>query len=76
LDIMVKAAVNSGQLRAAAAPEEADAFFIVVPTAFKENHPADIVAWLVCHKPFLQMPLDADKTEIDFCGVRGAGGAG
>jgi UDP-N-acetyl-D-mannosaminuronic acid dehydrogenase len=31
---------------------------------------ADIVAWLVRHKAFLQMPLDANKTEIDFCGAR------
>jgi UDP-N-acetyl-D-mannosaminuronic acid dehydrogenase len=48
-----------------------------------ENHPdftlthheeaytkADIVVWLVRHKAFLQMPQDAYKTEIDFCGVR------
>jgi UDP-N-acetyl-D-mannosaminuronic acid dehydrogenase len=39
---MVKAVVRSGQLRAAVIPEEADAFFIVVPTPFKENHTADI----------------------------------
>jgi UDP-N-acetyl-D-mannosaminuronic acid dehydrogenase len=42
LDTMVKAVVSGGQLRASAAPEKADAFFIVVPTPFRENHKADI----------------------------------
>jgi UDP-N-acetyl-D-mannosaminuronic acid dehydrogenase len=42
LDMMVRAAVADGKLRAAAIPEKADAFFIVVPTPFKENHQADI----------------------------------
>jgi UDP-N-acetyl-D-mannosaminuronic acid dehydrogenase len=42
LDNMVKAVVADGQLRATSIPEEADAFFIVVPTPFKENHLADI----------------------------------
>ncbi|MDR0719446.1 MAG: UDP-N-acetyl-D-mannosamine dehydrogenase [Treponema sp.] len=41
LDRMVKAVVSKGQLRAASIPEEAAAFFIVVPTPFKENHLAD-----------------------------------
>jgi UDP-N-acetyl-D-mannosaminuronic acid dehydrogenase len=42
LDRLVKEVVGNGQLRAAAVPERADAFFIVVPTPFKENHQADI----------------------------------
>jgi UDP-N-acetyl-D-mannosaminuronic acid dehydrogenase len=42
LDKIVKTVVNTGQLRAAAIPEKADVFFIVVPTPFRENHLADI----------------------------------
>lgn len=42
LDKVVKVAVEKGNLRASLKPEEADAFFIVVPTPFKQNHRADI----------------------------------
>ena len=42
LDRVVKEAVTSGHLRAVAQPETADAFFIVVPTPFKQNHRADM----------------------------------
>jgi UDP-N-acetyl-D-mannosaminuronic acid dehydrogenase len=42
LDAMVKDVVRRGGLRAALKPEKADAFFIVVPTPFKQNHRADI----------------------------------
>jgi len=42
LDKVVKEVVNNGYLRASLKPEEADAFFIVVPTPFKQNHRADI----------------------------------
>lgn len=42
LDNVVKNVVEKGQLRASLTPEEADAFFIVVPTPFKQNHRADI----------------------------------
>lgn len=31
---------------------------------------ADIVVWLVRHKPFLSIPVDSKKIELDFCGVR------
>ena len=31
---------------------------------------ADIVVWLVSHKEFLSMPVDENKIELDFCGVR------
>jgi len=31
---------------------------------------ADIIVWLVRHKEFLNMPIDAGKIELDFCGVR------
>jgi len=31
---------------------------------------ADIVVWLVSHKEFLSMPVDKNKEELDFCGVR------
>ncbi|WP_418697136.1 UDP-N-acetyl-D-mannosamine dehydrogenase [Bacteroides sp.] len=42
LDKVVKEAVQSGHLRAVSRPEPADAFFVVVPTPFKQNHRADI----------------------------------
>lgn len=42
LDRIVKEAVLNGQLRAVGKPEVADAFFVVVPTPFKQNHRADI----------------------------------
>lgn len=42
LDKLVKEAVQKGNLRAVSKPEPADAFFIVVPTPFKQNHRADI----------------------------------
>jgi len=42
LDKVVKEVVDNGKLRATTRPEEADAFFIVVPTPFKHNHRADI----------------------------------
>ena len=42
LDKVVKEVVENGNLRAALQPESADAFFIVVPTPFKQNHRADV----------------------------------
>jgi len=42
LEILVKNVVSKGNLRASLIPEEADAFFIVVPTPFKHNRRADI----------------------------------
>ncbi|GGF60955.1 UDP-N-acetyl-D-mannosamine dehydrogenase [Wenyingzhuangia marina] len=42
LDIVVKKVVENGFLKATTHPEEADAFFIVVPTPFKQNKRADI----------------------------------
>jgi len=37
LDVLVRSAVNSGNLRAALAPEEGDTFIIAVPTPFKHE---------------------------------------
>ena len=37
----MKESVESGRLRASTTPEKADAYFIVVPTPFKQNHRAD-----------------------------------
>ncbi|MDR0603605.1 MAG: UDP-N-acetyl-D-mannosamine dehydrogenase [Bacteroidales bacterium] len=31
---------------------------------------ADIIAWLVRHKEFINMPVDETKIELDFCGAR------
>jgi UDP-N-acetyl-D-mannosaminuronic acid dehydrogenase len=42
LDKLVQDVVARGALRAAEKPEPAEAFFIVVPTPFKQNHRADI----------------------------------
>ncbi len=38
LDILVRSAVNSGNLRASLTPEEGDTFIIAVPTPFKEEN--------------------------------------
>ncbi len=42
LDVLLKEAVSSGRLRAVSVPEEADAYFIVVPTPFKGDHQPDV----------------------------------
>jgi UDP-N-acetyl-D-mannosaminuronic acid dehydrogenase len=42
LDIVVRAAVTQGYLRAAVEPEPADAFLIAVPTPFKGGHEPDL----------------------------------
>lgn len=42
LDKIVREVVDKGNLRASLKPEKADAYFIVVPTPFKQNHRADI----------------------------------
>lgn len=58
LDKVVREAVQSGRLRAVSKPETADAFFVVVPTPFKQNHRADVTyvesatrAVIPCLKP-------------------------
>jgi UDP-N-acetyl-D-mannosaminuronic acid dehydrogenase len=38
LDILVRSAVNSGNLRASLTPEEGDTFILAVPTPFKEEN--------------------------------------
>lgn len=42
LEEIVKSVISSGNLRATNVPTSADAYFIVVPTPFKQNHRADI----------------------------------
>lgn len=42
LDILVKGAVAAGKLRAATAPQEADAFIIAVPTPFTDGKKPDL----------------------------------
>ena len=39
---LLRQAVESGKLRATSVPEEADAYFIVVPTPFKGDHQPDV----------------------------------
>ncbi len=38
LDVLVRSAVNSGNLKASLTPEEGDTFIIAVPTPFKEEN--------------------------------------
>ena len=42
LDIMVRSAVNAGNLKAGMEPVEADVFIIAVPTPFKGDHEPDL----------------------------------
>ncbi|MGZ5370146.1 MAG: UDP-N-acetyl-D-mannosamine dehydrogenase, partial [Aeromicrobium sp.] len=42
LDILVKSAVQSGNLRASLTPEEADVFIIAVPTPLRDGHAPDL----------------------------------
>ena len=42
LDLVVRATVTGGYLRATLAPEPADAFLIAVPTPFKDGHEPDL----------------------------------
>lgn len=42
LDILVRSAVNSGQLKAFESPQPADVFMICVPTPIKQDHSADM----------------------------------
>jgi len=42
LDILVKSAVQSGNLTAGLEPQKADVFILAVPTPFKENHQPDL----------------------------------
>ncbi len=42
LDLFVKAAVQSGKLKASLKPEQADVFIIAVPTPFKRNRQPDM----------------------------------
>jgi UDP-N-acetyl-D-mannosaminuronic acid dehydrogenase len=57
LDGLVKSVVADGRLRASTVPEAADAFFIVVPTPFKQGHLPDtssVEAATRAVLPFLQ----------------------
>ena len=42
LDILVKSAVQSGNLTAGLAPQKADVFILAMPTPFKENYQPDL----------------------------------
>ncbi|MBE0447656.1 MAG: UDP-N-acetyl-D-mannosamine dehydrogenase [Actinobacteria bacterium] len=42
LDILVKSAVHSGNLKASLTPDKADVFIIAVPTPFKDDHKPDL----------------------------------
>lgn len=42
LDIVVRAAVKEGYLKATTTPEPADAFLVAVPTPFKDDHEPDL----------------------------------
>lgn len=53
LDILVKAAVQSGKLKASLQPEEADIFILAVPTPFKDGHKPDLAYVEVTRKQLL-----------------------
>jgi len=42
LDVLVRSAVNSGQLKAYTVPQQADIFIIATPTPFKDDHQPDL----------------------------------
>ena len=42
LDMLVKAAINTGHLRATMSPEKADVFMVAVPTPFRGDHEPDL----------------------------------
>ena len=42
MEKLLQEVTQNGQLRAVTAPEESEAYFIVVPTPFKGNHEPDI----------------------------------
>jgi UDP-N-acetyl-D-mannosaminuronic acid dehydrogenase len=42
LDVLVRSAVNSGQLKAYTTPQKADIFIIATPTPFKDGHEPDL----------------------------------
>ena len=42
LDMLLKAAVNTGKLKASTTPVEADYYVIAVPTPFRANHQPDL----------------------------------
>ena len=42
LDVLVKSAVQSGNLRVGTEPEEADVFILAVPTPFEDGHQPDL----------------------------------
>lgn len=61
LDVLVRSAVNSGNLRASLIPEEADTFILAVPTPFKKENGNEkapdlsyIEAATICIAPFLK----------------------
>ena len=61
LDVLVRSAVNSGNLRASLIPEEADTFILAVPTPFKKENGNEkapdlsyIEAATLCIAPFLK----------------------
>ena len=62
---VVRDVVQKGKLRAVCKPEAADAFFIVVPTPFKQNHRADITYVEAATRPELK-----GKIHIAYCPER------
>ena len=60
LDILVRSAVNSGNLRASTSPEEAETFIIAVPTPFKTDNVTQE------KKPNLDHVEDATRAIVPF----------
>ena len=71
LDILVRSAVNSGNLRASLTPEEADTFILAVPTPFKKENGNEkapdlsyIEAATLCISQFLKQFQDCQMVNI------------
>ena len=65
LEELLKEVIASGKFKAYSRPQEADAYFIVVPTPFKGNHKPDISFVEVATKMVLPLLKDGDLFVIE-----------
>lgn len=65
LEEKLRQVVGSGALRASSVPEVCDAFFIVVPTPFKENHEPDLSCVEAATRAVLPLLKEGDLYVIE-----------